>query len=124
YRKARAVDEDLSRSHPDSQEFARGVVIVRSNLGNLLRAVDRTEESLDYYDKNIAWLEEALAKQPKNDLFRQSLFLACLGRGLSLMKLERRDEARGEWLRVVQMSQGKPNIMMRLDRQMPLAYLD
>jgi tetratricopeptide (TPR) repeat protein len=123
YQKSLAIADTLSREQPGNVEFAFSGIRTRSMLANLLRAVGRTDESIAYYDKNIVWLEAALAGQPADDGFRHGLFVARLGRGLSLMKLERRGEAAAEWRRVVDLSEGRSNAVMRQYRAMPLAYL-
>src|SRR5262249_41384038 len=54
---------------------------------------------------------------------RHMLYRAHFGRGLTLMKQERRDEARPAWQRVVELTEGQSEITMRQGRPMPLAYL-
>jgi tetratricopeptide (TPR) repeat protein len=123
YRNAVGLYDDLCRRHPENLEITAAAMGVRSAFANLLRTLDRMEESIRYYDQNIPRLEEALAKQPKDASTRHSLFVARLGRGLSLMKLERRDEAMEEWRHVIRLTDVQPELMMRMYRPMPLAYL-
>jgi tetratricopeptide (TPR) repeat protein len=118
-----AITDGLSLEQPTSVEFAFSSLRTRNSLANLLRAVGRTDESIPLYDHGIAWLEPALLKQPNDDAFRKALFVARLGRGLSLMKVDRRAEAAEEWRRVVNLSEGRPDALMRQYRAMPLAYL-
>ena len=123
YRKALIITDGLSREQPESVEFAFSGLRTRNSLANLLRAIGRTDESIRLYDHSIAWLAPALARQPNDDSFRKALFVAGLGRGLSLMKLDRRAEANDEWRRVVELSEGRPDAVMQQYRAMPLAYL-
>ncbi len=94
------------------------------NFGNLLREDGKPAESLDWYQLAIETLAPVVEQEPRLVDARRFLHNSHHARALSLMKLERFDEAMKDWNRAEEVDDGKNRIAIRVQRAACLARID
>jgi tetratricopeptide (TPR) repeat protein len=123
YQQSLALNEELHRDHPKVVSFTVDVGASYGNLAALIRQSGAPEDSLEWSARAIRSLEPVLEQDARDVQARWSLFEAHVGRGLSLVRLGRHEEAAKDWQRVVELSAGQPHIRMRFARPAALGRL-
>jgi serine/threonine protein kinase len=118
-----AQHEAIHRDHPQVVTYTVEVGLSYVAIATHARKSRSAEESLEWSAKAISTLEPVLKKDPRDGYARFSLFSAVLGRGLALQDLRRHEDAAKDWRRVVELTEGQPDIRMRIYRPASLARL-
>ncbi len=124
YKQSLALNEAILHDHPKVVEY---LVDVGGSYTNMATHVRRTRgspaESLEWSAKAIRLLEPVLRQDPRDVHVRMILFDVFMGRGQALLQMNRPEEARKDWRKMVELSAGQSHINMRLFRPAPLARL-
>jgi tetratricopeptide (TPR) repeat protein len=123
YKQSLALNEAIHKDHPLVVTFVVELGMSYSAMANFLRNNNSPEEALEWSARAISTLEPVLEKDVRDVHARIALFDAVWGRELALLGLGRREEASQDSRRVIALSDGQPDIRMRLYRPTPLARL-
>jgi tetratricopeptide (TPR) repeat protein len=104
YLRALAIEETLAADFPDVLGYRIDLGGSQCNIGRLLRDSNLPEQSLPWFDKAIAALEDVLRQVKVDVTAQQFLRNALWGRALALDDLKRHAEAARDWDKVVELS--------------------
>jgi eukaryotic-like serine/threonine-protein kinase len=123
YKQSLALHEAILRDHPKVVSYILDAGGSYANMATHVRRSRSAEASLEWYNRAIRTEEPVLTQDPRDVRARMGLFDDYMGRGQALLQLGRREEAKRDWRRMLELSADQPEIRMRLYRPSPLADL-
>jgi tetratricopeptide (TPR) repeat protein len=121
FRRALSVREKLAADYPTVPSYRVELGGDRCNLGNLLRASKQPQRALEWYDKAIATLNEALRQAPSDEPARRFLRNAHWGRARAFDDLGRPADAVADWDKAVELSPAPERAEFRANRALSRA---
>ena len=104
YRQAVSIRGQLASRYPNNVSISVGLGGSYLNLGNLLRIQKKFDESFQWYDEGIQFLERILLIDPRRKRGRRFLRNLYEGRAESSMALKRFDKAAEDWKRGLELN--------------------
>jgi len=123
YRQSLALNKAVFDDHPRVAAFRVELGGSYSNMAAHVRRTRSAEASLEWTARAIDTLGPALEQDARSLTARFFLFDALMGRGYALVGLGRREDAARDWRQMLELSEGQPDIRMRLYRPLALAFL-
>jgi tetratricopeptide (TPR) repeat protein len=110
-------------AHPNVLAYRLELAGSYVGMATHIRRTGSVEESLTWTAQAIEIVEPVLKQHPRNVQARFYLFNMLMGRGYAFTRLERREDAAKDWRRMIEISEGQADILMRLYRPFALVFL-
>jgi serine/threonine protein kinase/Flp pilus assembly protein TadD len=123
YQESLALNKAILDAHPKVVAFRVDLAGAYGNMAIHVRKTRSAEEALEWSARSISILESVLEQDPRHGAARQSLFDGLMGRGYAYVNLGRQDEAAKDWQRMLEISEGQPDIRIRIYRPFALVFL-
>jgi serine/threonine protein kinase len=117
------LHQAIFNDHPKVVEFQVELASCYGAKASYIRRTASAKDALPWANKAIENMETALARDSSYGYLRMWLFDALMGRGYAFVMLGRRDDAIKDWWRMLEVSDGQPDVRMRVYRPFALAFL-